>query len=156
MRHRRAGRKLGRKTAARIALQRSLINSLFKHGRIQTTLAKAKEYRPRAEKLITLARADSVARRRRAFAILRDAGVVRKLFDEIGPRFRNRPGGYTRILRVGKRRVGDDAPLALFELLHAGGAEEAEAAAPAKAARPTLAEPQSKKDQKQRKAKTGA
>jgi len=120
MRHRIAGRKLSRNTASRRALMKSLINSLFKHERIKTTLAKAKEYRPRAEKLITLGKVDSVAHRRRAFAILRDKEVVRKLFDTIGPRFRDRPGGYTRILHYSKRRVGDDAPMALFELLPDG------------------------------------
>ena len=151
MRHRLAGRKLGRKTAARIALKKSLINSLFRYERIRTTLPKAKEYRPRAEKLITLARVDSVANRRRAFSILRDEAVVRKLFDDIGPRFRNRPGGYTRILHIAKRRVGDDAPMALFELLpdDRGGTE---AAADDKAAK---GKKKQKKQKKQKKVKTG-
>jgi large subunit ribosomal protein L17 len=150
MRHRLAGRKLGRKTSARIALKKSLINSLFRYERIRTTLPKAKEYRPRAEKLITLARVDSVANRRRAFSILRDEEVVRKLFDDIGPRFRNRPGGYTRILHIAKRRVGDDAPMALFELLP-DGREGTEAPEPAddKAAKGK------KKKKKQKKVKAG-
>ncbi len=117
MRHRYAGRKFGRKTANRLALRKALINSLFRHERIRTTIQKAKEYRPKAEKLITLGKRDSVANRRRAFAILRDDEVVRKLFDEIGPRYKDRPGGYTRILKYSKRRVGDDAQMALFELL---------------------------------------
>jgi large subunit ribosomal protein L17 len=117
MRHRLAGRKLNRSTSSRLALKKNLINSLFRHGRIRTTLPKAKEYRPRAEKLITLGRVDTVANRRRAFSILRDKLVVKKLFEEIGPRFKNRPGGYTRILHLSKRRVGDDASMALFELL---------------------------------------
>jgi len=117
MRHRLAGRKLGRDTSHRLALKKSLINALFKYERIRTTLPKAKEYRPRAEKLITLARVDTVANRRRAFSILRDKVTVKKLFEEIGPRFKNRPGGYTRILHFSKRRVGDDARMALFELL---------------------------------------
>lgn len=129
MRHRLAGRKLGRKTSGRIALARSLITSLFRHERIRTTLPKAKEYRPRAERLITLAKVDSVAHRRRAFAILRDRAVVRKLFDQIGPRFRDRPGGYTRILRLTKRRVGDDAAMALLELLDDGREAAPETAA---------------------------
>jgi len=117
MRHRLAGRKLGRDTSHRLALKKSLINALFKYERIRTTLPKAKEYRPRAEKLITLAKVDTVANRRRAFSILRDKVTVKKLFEEIGPRFKNRPGGYTRILHFSKHRVGDDARMALFELL---------------------------------------
>jgi large subunit ribosomal protein L17 len=117
MRHRYSGRKFGRKTANRLALRKALINSLFRHERIRTTIQKAKEYRPKAEKLITLGKRDSVANRRRAFAILRDKDVVRKLFEELGPRYSNRPGGYTRILKYTKRRVGDDAQMALFELL---------------------------------------
>lgn len=105
--------------------------SLFRHERIRTTLAKAKEYRPRAEKVITLAKVDTVARRRRAFALLRDKAVVKRLFEEIAPRFQDRPGGYTRILKFPRRRVGDDAPVALLELLPgpegaAAAAEEAE------------------------------
>lgn len=120
MRHRLAGRKLGRSTAHRLALQKNLIVSLFRHERVRTTLPKAKEYRSRAEKLITLAKVDSVANRRRAFAWLRDDVIVRKLFDEIGPRFKDRPGGYTRVLHLSKRRVGDDASMALFELLPDG------------------------------------
>lgn len=120
MRHRLAGRRLGRNTAHRLALQKNLIVSLFRHERIRTTLPKAKEYRGRAEKLITLAKVDSVANRRRAFAWLRDDEIVRKLFDEIAPRFKDRPGGYTRVLHLSKRRVGDDASMALFELLPDG------------------------------------
>ena len=125
MRHRLAGRKLSRNTSHRRALQKNLINSLFRHERIVTTLAKAKEYRPRAERLITLSKVDTVANRRRAFAILRDKEVVKKLFESLGPRFRDRPGGYTRILHFSKRRVGDDAPMALFELLDSPGTSAA-------------------------------
>ena len=124
MRHRLAGRRLGRNTAHRLALQKNLIVSLFRHERIRTTLPKAKEYRRRAEKLITLAKVDSVANRRRAFAWLRDNTIVRKLFDEIAPRFKDRPGGYTRVLHLSKRRVGDDASMALFELLPDGRSDQ--------------------------------
>ena len=124
MRHRLAGRRLGRSSAHRLALQKNLIVSLFRHERVRTTLPKAKEYRRRAEKLITLAKVDSVANRRRAFAWLRDAEIVRKLFDEIAPRFKDRPGGYTRVLHLSKRRVGDDASMALFELLPDGREEK--------------------------------
>mgnify|MGYP003572265508 FL=1 len=124
MRHRLAGRRLGRNTAHRLALQKNLIVSLFRHERIRTTLPKANEYRRRAEKLITLAKVDSVANRRRAFAWLRDNTIVRKLFDEIAPRFKDRPGGYTRVLHLSKRRVGDDASMALFELLPDGRSDQ--------------------------------
>jgi len=125
MRHRLAGRKLGRNTSSRLALQKNLIVSLFRHERIRTTLPKAKEYRGRAEKLITLAKVDTVANRRRAFAWLRDDEIVRKLFDQIAPRFKDRPGGYTRVLHLSKRRVGDDASMALFELLPDGSGDKA-------------------------------
>jgi len=131
MRHRNYGRKLGRTTAHRLALKKGLISSLFRHERIRTTIQKAKEYRPRAEKLITLAKRDSVANRRRAFQILRDKEVVKKLFEELGPRYKDRPGGYTRILHLPKHRIGDDARMALFELLQEdrkAGAESGETA----------------------------
>jgi large subunit ribosomal protein L17 len=118
MRHRKKGRKLGRKTEHRIALKRNLLKSLFEHGRITTTLAKAKEYRPHAEKVITLARERSLHRIRRASQILgNDREVVKKLFDEIGPAFQDRPGGYTRILKLNKPRLGDAAPRAILELV---------------------------------------
>jgi len=137
MRHRIKGRKLGRKTEHRIALKRNLLKSLFEHGRIVTTLVKAKEYRPYAEKMISLARVRSLHRIRRAAQLLgNDRTVVKKLFDEIGPQFVDRPGGYTRILKLAKPRLGDAAPRAILELVGESErrvrvAEEAEALAAA-------------------------
>ena len=118
MRHRLRGRRLGRKSEHRIALKRNLLKSLFTHGRIVTTLAKAKEYRPHAEKVITLSRERNLHRIRRVAQILgNDRTVVKKLFDEIGPTFVDRPGGYTRILKLAKPRLGDAAPRAILELV---------------------------------------
>jgi large subunit ribosomal protein L17 len=116
MRHRKAGRKLNRTSSHRKAMLRNMAASLFTHEVIRTTLPKAKELRRVAEPLITLSKEDSVAHRRLAFARLRDQGVVAKLFNELGPRFQTRPGGYLRILKCGFR-VGDNAPLAYVELL---------------------------------------
>lgn len=118
MRHRVAHRKLGRTTPHRIALLRNLATALFERERIRTTLPKAKEVRPFAERLITLARRedDRLHARRLAARDIHDRTVVKKLFDTIGPRFATRPGGYTRILRLGPRR-GDGAEMALLELV---------------------------------------
>jgi large subunit ribosomal protein L17 len=118
VRHRVAHRKLGRKTAHRIATLRTLASALFEHERIQTTLMKAKELRPYAEKLITLAKRDEgkLHARRQVSADIRDGEVVKKLFDTLGQRFSSRPGGYTRILRLGPRK-GDGAEMAIVELL---------------------------------------
>ena len=118
MRHRVHHRKLGRKTAHRIATLRTLASALFEHERIQTTLMKAKELRPYAEKLITLAKRDDgkLHARRQVAADIRDDSVVRKLFDTLGQRFSSRPGGYTRILRLGPRK-GDGAEMAIVELI---------------------------------------
>lgn len=118
MRHRVHHRKLGRKTAHRIATLRTLASALFEHERIQTTLMKAKELRPYAEKLITLAKRDDgkLHARRQVAADIRDGEVVKKLFDTLGQRFSSRPGGYTRILRLGPRK-GDGAEMAIVELL---------------------------------------
>ena len=138
MRHRKAGKKLGRNATHRIALMRNLARSLFlsADGRIITTLAKAKAARPFVEKLITLAKEDTVHHRRLARARLGPMAdpayeenaegevvvikVVKKLFDEIGPRFRDRPGGYTRVIKRHERRLGDAAPTAFLELLKEG------------------------------------
>ena len=118
MRHRVRGRKFGRSMEHRIALKRNILKALFTHGRIVTTLAKAKEYRPYAEKMITLAREKSLHRIRRAASLLgNDREVVRRLFDVIGPQFKDRPGGYTRILKLNKPRLGDNAPRAIWELV---------------------------------------
>ena len=116
MRHRVHGRKLGRTTAHRTAMLRNQLTSLFIHERITTTLAKAKELRPLAERTVTLARTGTLANRRRVLEMVSDKEVVARLFDSIAPRFADRPGGYTRILRVGRRR-GDNAELAIIEFI---------------------------------------
>ena len=118
MRHRRTGRKFGRDSAHRKALFSNMAGSLFEHGRIRTTEAKAKELRPIAEKLITLARKDptDVAAQRQAVAYLRSKDAVHRLFHEVAPRFTERPGGYTRIIKLGPR-PGDAAPMAYIELV---------------------------------------
>lgn len=116
MRHRKSGRKLNINSSHRTALFRNLTNSLLSHEVIRTTLPKAKEMRRFAEPLITLSKQDSVAARRLAFAKTRDRSVVSKLFDELGPRYQARPGGYLRILKCGLR-AGDAAPMAYVELV---------------------------------------
>ena len=116
MRHRKSGRHLNRTSSHRQSMLRNMSASLFRHELIRTTVPKAKELRRVAEPLITLAKEDSVHRRRRAFAQLRDAETVGKLFKELGPRYQNRPGGYLRILKAGYRN-GDGAPLAIVELV---------------------------------------
>jgi len=116
MRHRRAGRTLGRKSDHRKAMYRNMAASLFTHEAIKTTLPKAKELRRVAEPLITLAKKDSVANRRLAFSRLRDKATVTKLFEQLGPRYEQRPGGYLRVLKAGYR-AGDNAPMALVELV---------------------------------------
>jgi large subunit ribosomal protein L17 len=116
MRHRHGLRKLNRTTSHRLAMLRNMTNSLFTHEAIRTTLPKAKELRRVAEPLITLAKTATVANRRLAFDRLRDRAVVTKLFNDLGPRFKARPGGYLRILKFGFR-VGDNAPMALVELV---------------------------------------
>lgn len=125
MRHLKSGRRLGRNMAHRKATMKHLAVSLFRHNAIETGLMKAKELRMFAEPLITLAKKDTVANRRRAFAKLRDTEVVRKLFTTIGPAFADRPGGYTRILRLGPR-VNDACPMARIELVGLGEYKEKE------------------------------
>lgn len=118
MRHRMRGRRLGRSTAHRQALARNLVSSLILSGRIVTTETKAKEFRPFAEKLISLGREKTLHRVRRAAALLgNNKAAVRRLFDEVGPAHRDRPGGYTRILRLQKPRLGDKGRRVLFELV---------------------------------------
>jgi large subunit ribosomal protein L17 len=127
MRHQNAGRHLGRTSSHRKAMFRNMASSLFRHEVIRTTLPKAKELRREAEPLITLAKADSVANRRLAFSRLRDRDAVTKLFTQLGPRYRQRPGGYLRILKCGFR-PGDNAPMAIVELVDRPvAADEAEA-----------------------------
>ncbi len=116
MRHRKTGTNLGRDTAHREAMLQNMSSSLFKHELIRTTLPKAKELRRVAEPLITLAKEDSVANRRLVFSRLRDKEMVGKLFNELGPRYQARPGGYLRILKCGFR-PGDNAPMAYVELV---------------------------------------
>lgn len=116
MRHRQSNRKLNRTTSHRLAMLRNMANSLLKHEVIKTTLPKAKELRRVAEPLITLGKTPTLANRRLAFARLRDRDMVVKLFDELGPRYQSRNGGYLRILKFGFR-LGDNAPMALVELV---------------------------------------
>jgi len=116
MRHRNSGRQLSRNSSHRSAMLKNMAVSLLQHEIIQTTVPKAKELRRVAEPLITMAKSDSVHRRRIAFSRLRDRATVTKLFNELGPRYRDRPGGYLRILKSGYR-PGDNAPMAYVELV---------------------------------------
>lgn len=116
MRHRKSGRQLNRNSSHRQAMFRNMAVSLMQHEVIKTTLPKAKELRRVAEPLITMAKSDSVAKRRLAFSRLRDRDIVTKLFNELGPRYKARPGGYLRILKCGFR-PGDKAPMAIVELM---------------------------------------
>ncbi len=116
MRHQKSGRKLNRSSSHRWALMRNLITSLLREEKIQTTDAKAKELRRWADRVITLGKQGSLHARRQVLGIVQDKAVVRKLFDSIAPRFKDRPGGYTRIVKIGIRR-GDAAPLSIIELV---------------------------------------
>ena len=124
MRHRQSGRQLNRNSSHRKAMFRNMASSLVKHGVIKTTVAKAKELRMVVEPLITLAKTDSVANRRLAFARTQDKQVVGLLFNELGVRYQERPGGYTRILKCGFR-TGDKAPMAYIELVDRPVVEDA-------------------------------
>jgi large subunit ribosomal protein L17 len=116
MRHLNQGRKLGRTTAHRRAMLRNLVTSFLEKERVVTTVAKAKEARPLAEKMITLAKKNTLHTRRQALAFVTKESVVRKLFDKLGPRFSERPGGYTRIIKTGPRK-GDGADMAVLEMI---------------------------------------
>ena len=116
MRHRKTGRYFGRNSSHRKAMFKNMMVSLLKHELITTTVAKAKELRGYVEPMITLAKVDSVHNRRIAFARLRDRDIVTKLFNEIGPHFQQRPGGYTRVMKCGNRK-GDCAPMAIVQLV---------------------------------------
>ena len=116
MRHRISGRKLSRPTAHRMALLRNIVTDLLRHETVQTTEAKAREVRRLAEKVITRGKKGSLHDRRLAAAVLTDDGILRKLFDELGPRYESRPGGYTRMVKLGQRK-GDAAPMAIVELM---------------------------------------
>src|SRR6185436_7758165 len=144
MKHRVAGRKLGRTSMHRTALLRNLSTELFRHERIRTTLMKAKELRPFAEKLITLSKRETLHARRLVLRDIHDKDVVSKMFDTISSRFAARPGGYTRIVKLGPRR-GDNAEMALIELI---GAETGKKAASAPASAATATEETGKKDAK--------
>ena len=117
MRHQNRKYRIGSNAAHRKSLLRNLAIGIIDHGKIKTTQAKCKAIRPVIEKLITLARNDSVAGRRLAFRKLNNRTAVKKLFDEVAPRFKTRPGGYTRILRLADGRVGDNAPMGLISLV---------------------------------------
>jgi len=168
MRHGLSGRQLSRNSTHRWAMLRNMAASLLRHEAIRTTVPKAKELRRYVEPLITLGKTDSLANRRRAFSRLRDAEMVDKLFDDIGPRFRARPGGYTRILHMANR-VGDNADMALMALVEQAAAAEAKAAdegeakpkarrrkAAAEPAAESAAEAPAKKPRAPRKKKTAA
>jgi len=163
-----SGRQLSRNSTHRWAMLRNMAASLLRHEAIRTTVPKAKELRRYVEPLITLGKTDSLANRRRAFSRLRDAEMVDKLFDDIGPRFRARPGGYTRILHMANR-VGDNADMALMALVEQAAAAEAKAAdegeakpkarrrkAAAEPAAESAAEAPAKKPRTPRKKKTAA
>ena len=151
MRHRVAGRRLGRTKEHRIAMRRNLVCSLFEHETISTTIEKAKEVKPFAEKLITLAKKGNLPARRRAIALLgnrdiiayeegeavRKGTVVGKLFSELGPRYLDRPGGYTRIIRLSLKRLGDNGQLVLLQLV---GADETMEKKPKKRSRKKVRE----------------
>jgi large subunit ribosomal protein L17 len=162
MRHRHSGRQLSRNSSHRQALMRNMATSLLRHETIRTTVPKAKELRRVVEPLITLAKVDSLAKRRLAFARLRDVAIVEKLFDDLGPRFKSRAGGYTRILKM-EPRPGDSADMALMQLVESKTAaaekpiEEAEASkkkTPRKSKKaPAEAAAQAEAPKKRRKAK---
>ncbi|HAG55018.1 MAG: 50S ribosomal protein L17 [Chloroflexi bacterium] len=116
MRHKVSGRQLGRASGPRRAMFRIMVTDLLRHGQIKTTVAKAKEIRPMAEKMVTLAKGGTLHDRRRAAAFITDQRVLKTVFDELGPRFMDRPGGYTRITRLGVR-AGDAAEMAVIELV---------------------------------------
>ena len=144
MRHNLSGRQLSRNSSHRHALMRNMSVSLLRHETIRTTLPKAKELRRVVEPLITLAKNDGDANRRIAFSRLRDAEIVEKLFADLGPRFRTRPGGYTRILRM-VPRPGDNAPMALMQLVEGAAAVAVEEPTEAAKKKPRRAVPQAER-----------
>ncbi len=136
MRHRMKGRRLGRSTKHRRALGSNLVAALFEHGRITTTLPKAKEYRALAEKLVTLGKQKTLPRIRQAQARLHRRDIVSRLFDQIGPAFKDRPGGYTRIVRLPGKRLGDKGQTCFLELVNHVPLRKAPAADAAAAKKP--------------------
>ena len=135
MRHRNSGKRLGRNTSHRKAMLRNMVTSLLEHEKITTTDARAKELRPLAEKLITLAKRGDLHARRQATEVIRDRKVVAKLFERIAPRFADRPGGYTRIIKLG-HRLGDNAALSLISLVEEACAPKTKKKAPKAAPAP--------------------
>jgi len=127
MRHRIKGRKLGRTHSHRKAMTQNMAVSVILHERIVTTIQKAKHVKPVVEKIVTLCKVDSTANRRRAFALLRDLEAVNKLFTTLGPRFQERPGGYCRILRLSKPRLGDNGERVLLEFVERSDSASEEA-----------------------------
>ncbi len=127
MRHRVAGYKLGRTTSHRIAMTRNMAVSLIEHERITTTVQKAKAIKPFMEKLVTLSKESSTHRRRQAFAKLRSAEATDKLFEVLGPRFKDRPGGYCRVLKLAKPRLGDNSRRAIIEFVERTPKDEIQA-----------------------------
>jgi large subunit ribosomal protein L17 len=117
MKHRILGKKLNRTPAHRRSMERNFVCSVIKHERVETTLAKAKALQRNVEKMITLGKERNLARYRRALSYLRDEAAAKKLFDELGPRYANRPGGYTRVLRLSTHRIGDGTQKAILELV---------------------------------------
>ncbi|NPV04299.1 MAG: 50S ribosomal protein L17 [Syntrophaceae bacterium] len=147
MRHGVGGRKLGRTTSHRTAMLRNMVTSFLQHERIETTDAKAKELRRVAERMITLAKKGSLHARRQAAAVIRDKDVLKKLFDEIGTRFADRQGGYTRIVKTGFR-TGDSAPLAVIELMAKPEEKKGKKEKPGKKESKPKAAPKAKKEPK--------
>ena len=123
MRHKKAGKQLGRDTKHRRSLFRNLVTSLLEHGKIETTISKAKAIKPIAEKMITIGKRGGLHERRRALSYIKSESVVTELFDTIAPRFLDRAGGYIKIVRT-RRRLGDSAPMAIVELINAVGKKE--------------------------------
>ena len=150
MRHQKAGRKLGRTASHRDAMFRNMVTSLLQHGRIQTTDAKAKELRRWADQMITLAKRGDLHARRQALAVIRDKAVVHKLFEEAAKRFGDRAGGYTHIVKVGRRR-GDAAPISLVELVAPPEKKEKKKKKPKKAAKKAAEKPEKKAKAKTKK-----
>ena len=162
MRHRARSRKFGRTSSHRLAMYRNMVTSLLEHGRVETTDAKAKEVRRIAERMITLGKRGTLHARRRALRVIRSREVAARVFGDLAERFRDRPGGYTRVLKL-RHRVGDAAPLSLLELVEGGAAAAPGAKAPAgrkrageKAAKPRKGEAPAKEAAgTRRKAETG-
>ena len=154
MRHRVAGRKLSRHTRHRELMFRNMVVSLLQHERIKTTLAKGKELRGWADRIISLGKQGTLHARRRAFALLRDEGIVKRLFDQIAPKFKDREGGYTRIYRLGWRQ-GDGAPLSLVELVTFAHPEEKKKSTITKKAKEVIEKVAPKKKEKGEKIEKG-